>query len=56
MDWVGPTFEKAVEVARSETSPAPGMTGNPPAGGGHCDHCHYVELANQHQITPDLNI
>ena len=55
MDWVGPTFEKAVELARSEDSPAPGSA-NPPAGGGHCDHCHYVDLVNQHKVAPDLNI
>jgi len=52
MDWVGLTFEKAVELARSEDSPAPGMNGK----NGHCDHCHYVDLVNQHKIAPDLNI
>lgn len=52
MDWVGPTFEKAVKLARSDKSPAPGMNGK----NGHCDHCHYVDLANEHQIIPDLNI
>src|SRR3989344_671244 len=52
MDWVGLTFEKAVELARSEDSPAPGMNGK----NGHCDHCHYVDLVNQHKNAPDLNI
>ena len=52
MDWVGPTFERAVELARSDISPVPGTNGK----NGHCDHCHYVDMANQHQIIPDLNI
>jgi len=51
-DWVGPAFENAVELARSETSPAPGTSGKY----GHCDHCHYVEMASQYKIIPDLNI
>ncbi|OGM98898.1 MAG: hypothetical protein A2915_02955 [Candidatus Yanofskybacteria bacterium RIFCSPLOWO2_01_FULL_41_34] len=51
-EWVGPTFENAVELARSETPPASGTSGK----NGHCDHCHFVELASQFKITPDLNI
>jgi len=51
-EWVGPAFENAVELARSETPPASGTSGKD----GHCDHCHYVEMASQHKMTPDLNI
>ncbi len=51
-EWVGPAFEAAVELARSDTSPASGLSGK----NGHCDHCHYVEMASQHQPIPDLNI
>ncbi len=51
-DWVGPTFENAVELARSDTPPASGTSGK----NGHCDHCHFVELASQFKIIPDLNI
>ena len=53
-DWVGPTFEKAVALARQDKPPkeppAPGRSGNG------CDHCNFVELANQLQLIPDLNI
>lgn len=51
-EWVGRTFENAVELARSDTPPASGISGKD----GHCDHCHYVEMAGQFKITPDLNI
>ncbi len=48
--WVGGAFERAVEVARQDQSPASGGIK------GHCDHCHYVEMANQHKLAPDFNI
>lgn len=51
-EWVGRTFENAVELARSDTPPASGISGKD----GHCDHCHYIEMAGQFKITPDLNI
>ncbi len=50
-DWVGPAFEAAVELARQESPPR--ESGNVRK---HCDHCHYVEMASQHKLTPDLNI
>lgn len=50
MDWVGPTLERAVEVARADKPPTD-LPKN-----GHCDHCHYVDLASQHKLVPDLNI
>ena len=46
-DWVGDTFERAIETARRETAPA---------NSDHCDHCHFVEMASQHKIIQDLNI
>lgn len=46
-DWVGPTFEKAIETARQEIAPI---------NKNHCDHCHFVEMASQHKIVQDLNI
>ena len=52
MDWVGPAFEAAVELARSDSVPEAGTKGKD----GHCDHCHYVELASQFKMIPDLNI
>lgn len=48
--WVGDAYARAVEVARSDKAPRP----NPKDG--HCDHCHYVEMSNQYQSIPDLNI
>lgn len=51
-DWVGPAFEAAVELARSDVAPKSGSKGKD----GHCDHCHYVEMASQHPLIPDLNI
>jgi len=48
--WVGNTFERAVELARSDTPP------NASPKDGHCDHCHFVAMSNQHQLIPDLNI
>ena len=51
-DWVGPAFENAVELARSDTAPASGISGK----NGYCDYCHFVELASQYKVTPDLNI
>ena len=50
--WVGPTFENAIELARSDTPPASGTSGK----NGHCDHCHFVEMASQFKTIPDLNI
>jgi hypothetical protein len=49
-DWVGDAFEKAVETVRSDKAPA--------AGGqkGHCDHCHFVEMASKYKVIQDLNI
>ena len=54
MDWVGPTFERAVELARSDKSPAPGTSGK----NGHCDHCHYVDrvVEVRDAIPSDRNI
>lgn len=52
-EWVGPAFEKAVELARSDTPPS---AAEALAKSAHCDHCHYVEMASQHQLIPDLNI
>ena len=49
-DWVASSFEQAVNVARQDSPPL-----IPPAG-GHCDHCHYVEMASQHKIAEDINI
>lgn len=49
-DWVGPAFERAVALARQATPPREG-----PAK-GHCDHCHYVEMAGKHLLIQDLNI
>ncbi|MDO8496792.1 MAG: PD-(D/E)XK nuclease family protein [bacterium] len=51
-EWVGPTFEAAVELARSENPPASGTSGKH----GYCDHCHFVEVASQYKLIPDLNI
>lgn len=51
-DWVGPAFEQAVELARSNSVPEAGTNGKD----GHCDHCHYVELASQFKLIPDLNL
>ncbi len=45
--WVSDVFERAVQTARQDT---------PPINQNHCDHCHYVEMASQHQVVPDLNI
>ena len=45
--WVSDVFERAVQTARQE---------NPPINQNHCDHCHYVEMASQHKVIPDLNI
>jgi len=50
-EWVGPAFEAAVELARQDEPPK--ESGNAQK---HCDHCHYVEMASQHKITPDLNM
>ena len=50
-DWVGEAFEGAVELARQDSPPR--ESGNSQK---HCDHCHYVEMARQHKIIPDLNI
>ena len=49
--WVEPTLERAVETARSETVPAPGIGGK----NGHCDHCHYVKLSGQFGFSDDFN-
>lgn len=53
-DWVGPAFEKAIAVARSDKppkdSPAPGYLGNG------CTHCNFVEMASEHRLIPDLNL
>jgi len=47
-DWVPDVFERAVEMARQDQAPI---------NKNHCDHCHYVELAGQHQVVNyDLNI
>lgn len=51
MNWVGPAFEAAIELARQDKPPS--QSGNAQK---HCDHCHYVQLASQHQLIPDLNI
>ena len=51
-EWVGPAFENAVELARSDIPPASGTSGK----NGHCDHCHYVDMASQYKIVSDLNI
>lgn len=50
-EWVGPAFEAAIKLARQDTSPS--QSGNAQK---HCDHCHYVEMASEYQIIPDLNI
>ncbi len=50
-EWVGPAFEAAVELARSDGSPS--KSGNAQK---HCDHCHYVEMASEHRLTSDSNI
>ncbi len=52
-DWVGPAFESAVELARQDSPPS---ADEALAKSAHCDHCHYVEMASQHQLIPDLNI
>lgn len=49
-DWVGDAFARAVEVARSGEIPID----KPKTG--HCGHCHYVQMAGQHLLNPDLNI
>lgn len=41
-EWVGGAFEKAVETARQNEVPNSGGIK------GHCDHCHYVQMANGH--------
>ena len=51
-EWVGPAFEAAVELARSENPPVSGTSGKD----GHCDHCHYVEIASKFKIIQDLNL
>ncbi len=45
--WVSDVFERAVQTARQDI---------PPINKNHCDHCHYVEMASQYQVIPDLNI
>ncbi len=45
--WVSDIFERAVQTARQDI---------PPINQNHCDHCHYIEMASQHKVTPDLNI
>jgi hypothetical protein len=42
MEWVGPTFEAAVELARQDSSPS--ESGNAQK---HCDHCHFVKMSGQ---------
>lgn len=49
-EWVGPAFEAAVELARQDGPPSPAEAS---AKAGHCDHCHYVEMASQ--FNQDLN-
>lgn len=49
LEWVGPAFESAVELARQDESPA-----DPPPK-GHCDHCHYITRASR-IFDSDLNI
>ncbi len=49
-DWVGEAFTRAVEIARSEKAPI-----DKPKK-GHCDHCHYVDMASRFQVIQDLNI
>jgi len=51
LEWVGSVFEAAVELARQDEPPL--VSGNTQK---HCDHCHYVEMASQFKIIPDLNI
>ena len=51
MDWVGPAFEAAVEVARQDELPSSGTAGK----NGHCDHCHFVSMVRQH-VPEDINI
>jgi len=48
--WVHSTLERAVEVARSDKVP------DLEPKEGHCDHCHFVEMASQHKIIQDLNL
>ena len=50
MDWVGPAFESAVELARQAAPPTP--SGNAKK---HCDHCHYVEMSQQF-VNGDTNV
>ena len=51
MDWVGPAFESAVELARQDSPPSSGTAGK----NGHCDHCHYVSMVRQ-RVQEDLNV
>ena len=51
IDWVGPAFESAVELARQDEPPLPGTAGK----NGHCDHCHYVSMVKQY-VSEDINI
>lgn len=52
MDWVGPAFESAVELARSDSSPNPGVSGK----NGYCEHCRYVDRVNEHKLNPGLDL
>lgn len=50
MEWVGPAFEAAVELARQDEPPT---VKNAPSH--NCDHCHYVKMAGQF-LSDDINI
>jgi len=49
-DWVGDAFEAAVAVARADAPP------ELPPRDNHCDHCHYVKLASDGKVNPDVNL
>ncbi|OGN00547.1 MAG: hypothetical protein A2651_01515 [Candidatus Yanofskybacteria bacterium RIFCSPHIGHO2_01_FULL_42_12] len=49
-EWVGPTFEAAVELARQDEPPS--ASGNAQK---HCDHCHYVSMVKQY-MPEDFNV
>ena len=53
MEWVGPAFEAAVELARQDLPPSESGNNNK-----HCDHCHFVDRIAEIQklSSEDVNI
>ncbi|MEK7603827.1 MAG: PD-(D/E)XK nuclease family protein [Patescibacteria group bacterium] len=50
MEWVGPAFEAAVELARRDSPPPESGNSNK-----HCGHCHFIEMASRFSSQVDSN-